>query len=99
MMIIKAKVRRDGALLVVPAEQLVPGDIVAVEAGGIIPADGRLLDAATLGGAEAALTGESPPVSKGVEPVDGEEVPLGDRTDMVFMNTNATRGTALFVVT
>jgi Ca2+-transporting ATPase len=99
MMIIKAKVRRDGALLVVPAEQLVPGDIVSVEAGDIIPADGRLLHAATLEVAESALTGESLPVSKGVDPVDGEEVPLGDRTDMVFMNTNATRGTALFVVT
>jgi Ca2+-transporting ATPase len=99
MMIIKAKVRRDGTLLVVPAEQLVPGDIVSVEAGDIIPADGRLLHAATLEVAESALTGESLPVSNGVDPVDGEEVPLGDRTDMVFMNTNATRGTAQFVVT
>ena len=49
--------------------------------------------------AEAALTGESLPVAKGVETVAGEEVPLGDRTDMVFMNTNTTRGTGQFVVT
>ncbi len=99
MMIIKAKARRDGALVVLPAEQLVPGDVVSIEAGDIVPADGRLLAAATLEVAEAALTGESVPVAKGVEAVAGEEVPLGDRTDMVFMNTNTTRGTGQFVVT
>ena len=99
MMIIKAKARRDGALVVLPAEELVPGDLVSIEAGDIIPADGRLLAAATLEVAEAALTGESLPVAKGVETVAGEEVPLGDRTDMVFMNTNTTRGTGQFVVT
>jgi P-type Ca2+ transporter type 2C len=99
MMIIKAKVRRDGNLVELPAEQLVPGDVVSIEAGDIVPADGRLLAAATLEVAEAALTGESLPVSKGVEPVDGDDVPLGDRTDMVFMNTNTTRGTGHFVVT
>ena len=64
-----------------------------------MPADGRLLQSATLEVAESALTGESLPVSKGVEAVSGEDVPLGDRTDMVFMNTNATRGTGEFVVT
>src|SRR5262245_34669778 len=99
MMIIKAKVRRDGELIVVPAEQLVPGDVVSIEAGDIVPADGRLLRPATLEIAESALTGESVPVSKGVEAVTGDEVPLGDRTDMVYMNTNATRGTGTFVVT
>ncbi len=99
MMIIKAKVHRDGALAELAAEELVPGDIVSVEAGDIVPADGRLLSAATLEIAESALTGESVPVSKGVDPVGGENVPLGDRTDMVFMNTNVTRGTGQFVVT
>ena len=99
MMIIKAKVHRDGELAEIPAEQLVPGDIVSVEAGDIVPADGRLLRTATLEIAESALTGESVPVSKGVELVSGPEVPLGDRTDMVFMNTNVTRGTGQFVVT
>src|SRR3954470_8525318 len=99
MMIIKAKGHRDGELSVSPADQLVPGDIVSIEAGDIVPADGRLLQSATLEIAESALTGESIPVSKGVDPVDGENVPLGDRTDMVFMNTNATRGTGQFVVT
>src|SRR6266550_3244874 len=99
MMIIKAKVHRGGQLAEIPAEQLVPGDIVAIEAGDIVPADGRLLQAATLEVAESALTGESVPVSKGVDPVDGDDVPLGDRTDMVFMNTNTTRGAGQFVVT
>src|SRR3954451_14994639 len=63
MMIVKARVRRDGALAQLPAEQLVPGDVVAIEAGDVVPADGRVLAAATLEVAEAALTGESLPVS------------------------------------
>ena len=99
MMIVKAKVRRDGQLTEIPAEQLVPGDVVSVEAGDIVPADGRLLKAATLEVAEAALTGESVPVSKGADAVAGADTPLGDRTDMVFMNTNVTRGAGEFVVT
>jgi P-type Ca2+ transporter type 2C len=99
MMIVKARVRRDGALTQLPAEQLVPGDVVAVEAGDVVPADGRLLAAATLEVAEAALTGESLPVGKGVDPVEAPDAPLGDRTDMVYMNTNVTRGTGEFVVT
>jgi len=99
MMIIKAKVRRDGQLREIPAEQLVPGDIVLIEAGDIVPADGRLLRAATLEVAESALTGESLPVAKDKEPVEGTGTPLGDRTDMVYMNTNVTRGSGEFVVT
>jgi Ca2+-transporting ATPase len=99
MMIVKAKVRRDGALAQLPAEQLVPGDVVSVEAGDVIPADGRVLAAATLEIAEAALTGESLPVGKGIEAVPATDAALGDRTDMVYMNTNVTRGTGEFVVT
>ena len=99
MVIIKARVRRDGQLAEIPAGQLVPGDIVAVEAGDIVPADGRLLKAATLEVDESALTGESLPVAKGTEPVAGAGTPLGDRTDMVYMNTNVTRGTGEFVIT
>jgi P-type Ca2+ transporter type 2C len=99
MMIIKAKVKRDGQLVEVPAEQLVPGDVVSIEAGDIVPADGRLLKAATLEVAESALTGESLPVLKGTDPVEGPETSLGDRTDMVYMNTNVTRGAGEFVVT
>jgi Ca2+-transporting ATPase len=99
MMIVKAKVIRDGQLQELAAEQLVPGDIVSIEAGDIVPADGRLLRAATLEVAESALTGESLPVAKGTEPVEGTGTPLGDRTDMVYMNTNVTRGSGEFVVT
>jgi Ca2+-transporting ATPase len=99
MMIVKARVRRDGALMQLPAEELVPGDLVAIEAGDVVPADGRVLAAATLEVAEAALTGESLPVGKGVEPVAAADAPLGDRTDMVYMNTNVTRGTGEFIVT
>jgi Ca2+-transporting ATPase len=99
MMIVKARVTRDGRLAEIPAAQLVPGDVVAIEAGDVVPADGRLLRAATLEVAESALTGESLPVLKGTEPVPGADTPLGDRTDMVYMNTNVTRGSGEFVVT
>ena len=75
-----------------------PGDVVAIEAGDIVPADGRLLRAATLEIAESALTGESLPVPR--LPSRGRaDTPLGDRTDMVYMNTNVTRGSGEFVVT
>jgi len=99
MMIVKAKVTRDGQLREIPAAELVPGDLVSIEAGDIVPADGRLLKAATLEVAESALTGESLPVSKGTGAVAAADTPLGDRTDMVYMNTNVTRGAGQFVVT
>ena len=99
MMIVKARVRRGGELVQLPAEELVPGDVVSIEAGDVVPADGRLLSAATLEVAESALTGESLPVSKGVAAVESADTPLGDRTDMVYMNTNVTRGAGSFVVT
>ncbi|MGZ3665636.1 MAG: cation-translocating P-type ATPase, partial [Ktedonobacterales bacterium] len=99
MMIVKSRVRRDGEVKELPADQLAPGDIVLVEAGDRVPADGRLITAATLEIDESALTGESVPVPKQVEPVTGKEVPLGDRVDMAYMNTNATRGTGEILVT
>ncbi len=99
MMIIKAKVRRDGQLTEIPAEQLVPGDVVHLEAGDRVPADGRIIRSATLEIAEAALTGESVPVAKTTEPVAEADTPLGDRTDMAFMNTEVTRGAGEIVVT
>jgi P-type Ca2+ transporter type 2C len=99
MMIIKARVRRDGRLAQLAAEELVPGDIVSVEAGDVVPADGRLLRTATLEVDESALTGESLPVSKSADTIEAADAPLGDRTDMVYMNTNATRGTGELVVT
>jgi Ca2+-transporting ATPase len=78
---------------------LVPGDVVSFEAGDKVPADGRLLLAATLEIEEAALTGESTPVSKTVEPVVGDQVALGDRVDMAYMNSTVTRGRGEMVVT
>jgi len=99
MMIVKAKVRRDARPTEIPAEELVPGDIVTIEAGDLVPADGRLLRTASLEVAESALTGESLPVAKGTDPVHDVGTPLGDRTAMVYMNTNVTRGTGEFVVT
>jgi Ca2+-transporting ATPase len=99
MLLIKAHVRRGGALLDIPAEELVPGDIASFEAGDKIPADGRLLVAATLEIEEAALTGESTPVLKAVDVVTGEDVALGDRVDMAYMNSTVTRGRGEMVVT
>ena len=99
MLLIKAHVRRGGDLADIPAEELVPGDIVSFEAGDKIPADGRLVVAATLEIEEAALTGESTPVLKSIEPVAGDSVPLGDRTDMAYMNSTVTRGRGEMVVT
>jgi Ca2+-transporting ATPase len=94
-----ARVRRDGQDREVDAGELVPGDVVLVEAGNRIPADGRVSVAATLEIEEAALTGESLPVGKSVDPVPGEDVPLGDRTCMAFMNTSVTRGRGELIVT
>ncbi len=94
-----ARVRRDGAVEEVESTKLVPGDIALLEAGDVVPADGRIVTSATLELQEAALTGESAPVAKdGVSVLDGETV-LGDRTNMVFQNTQVTRGTAAVVVT
>ena len=99
MLLIHAHVRRGGERADIPAEELVPGDIVTFEAGDKVPADGRLLVAATLEIEEAALTGESTPVLKAVEPVTGDDVPLGDRLDMAYMNSTVTRGRGEMVVT
>jgi P-type Ca2+ transporter type 2C len=99
MLLIKAHVRRGGERIDIPSEELVPGDIVTFEAGDKVPADGRLIVAATLEIEEAALTGESAPVLKSVEPVPGDDVPLGDRVDMGYMNSTVTRGRGEMVVT
>jgi len=99
MLIITANVRREGQRTQVPAEELVPGDIVGFEAGDKVPADGRVLVSATLEIEEAGLTGESTPVSKSVGAVAGDEVPLGDRVDMAYMNSQVTRGRGEMVVT
>ncbi len=94
----QATVIRGGARRVVPAAELVPGDILLVEEGATIPADARVLESASLHAAEAALTGESVPVEKQEAPVD-EEAVLGDRHNMLFSGTAASSGRGKAVVT
>ena len=94
-----ARVRRDGQVIEIEAEKLVPGDIVLMEAGNRVPADGRLFVAATLEIEEAALTGESVASSKDIEPITQLDVPLGDRHCMAYMNTSVTRGRGEMIVT
>jgi Ca2+-transporting ATPase len=93
-----ATVIRDGKRQRVPASQLVPGDVLLIEEGDTIPADARLTYCATLQTAEAALTGESVPISKTTEPIR-EEAGVGDRYNMLFSGTAATRGRGQAVVT
>ncbi|MCP9985400.1 cation-transporting P-type ATPase [Streptomyces sudanensis] len=102
MLVPTARVRREGRVRTVPARTLVPGDVVLLEAGDRVPADGRLVVAESVEAAEAALTGESHPVAKTTAPVaaaGGEPVPAAERTGMLFMNTALTRGRAEMVVT
>ena len=87
-----ARVRRDGHIQEIPAEELVPGDIVLLEAGDRIPADARVLVAHNAEVAEAALTGESHAVGKHADTLPPGEYPLAERCNMVFMNTVVTRG-------
>jgi Ca2+-transporting ATPase len=94
-----ARVRRDGQAVEIEAEGLVPGDIVLMEAGNRVPADGRLFVAATMEIEEAALTGESVATLKDTAPITKPEVPLGDRVNMAFMNTSVTRGRGEMIVT
>ena len=99
MQVPQARVVRDGALVLVPATEVVPGDVVQLEAGDVVPADGRILRSATLEAQEAALTGESAPIPKDAGVLASADVALGDRTNMLFQNTSVTRGTATVVVT
>ena len=93
-----AKVLRDGRVVQVPGREVVPGDVVLLEAGDAICADGRLLECASLKCAESTLTGESLPVEKDIAPIGGE-VPLGDRRNMVFSGCFVTYGRGKFLVT
>ena len=90
------KVLRDGKQVSIHSDQLVPGDVVLLEAGDAVPADGRLLESASLKIEEAALTGESVPVNKVIEALglakDQSEVPLGDRKNMCYMGSTVVYG-------
>jgi Ca2+-transporting ATPase len=99
MLQLRSKVRRGGEVVEIDADEMVPGDIVLVEAGDRIPADGRLLMLANLEIEEAALTGESQPVAKALDAIDREGLSIGDRLNTVYKNTTVTRGRGEFVVT
>ena len=98
-----SKVIRDGKLMTVHSEDIVVGDIVVLEAGDAVPADARILESASLKVEEAALTGESVPVTKFIDIInlrDGErEVPLGDRKNMLYMGSTVVYGRGVAVVT
>lgn len=93
-----ARVRRDGRSLVIAATQLVVGDILELEAGDIVAADGRLLEASSLRCVESALTGESEPVNKGPATLDDPALPLGERTNMLYKGTSVAAGQGVAVV-
>lgn len=94
-----ARVIRGGEEQVIDAVELVPGDIIRLEAGDFIPADARLIRSVSLKSEESALTGESVPSEKDAEAVIDEKAPLGDRTNMVFSGCSVTYGTATAIVT
>ncbi len=98
-----SKVLRDGKIVSIPSHDLVAGDVVLLEAGDAVPADGRILEAASMKVEEAALTGESVPVIKGTEaicPAAGQaDVPLGDRKNMVYMGSTVVYGRGKAVIT
>ncbi|MFO8036533.1 MAG: HAD-IC family P-type ATPase [Anaerolineales bacterium] len=93
----ETKVRREGSILSIPAESVVPGDILVIESGDIITADARLMEASRLQVDESSLTGESVPVGKRTEPLE-EERPLAERENMVYKGTAVTRGAGHAVV-
>jgi Ca2+-transporting ATPase len=94
----EARVIRDGHRVSVPARELVPGDIVFLEAGSYVPADLRLIETANLKVDEASLTGESVPVEKKAEMTLSPQVPLGDRRNLAFMGTTVTYGRGAGIV-
>ncbi|WP_195259449.1 cation-translocating P-type ATPase [Clostridium paraputrificum] len=94
-----AKVIRNGVKVEIPSREVVPGDIVVLEAGDLVVADGRIIESFSLQVNESALTGESESVNKFEEVIDSEEVALGDQKNMVFSSSLVTYGRALIVVT
>ncbi|MCB0140319.1 MAG: HAD-IC family P-type ATPase, partial [Caldilineaceae bacterium] len=95
----KVRVRRGGHTVEVSARDLVLGDVVMLEAGNLLPADGRVLESASLRVEEAALTGESEPVEKQAAALADGDVPLGDQHNMLFMGTTITYGRGAMLVT
>ncbi len=94
-----AEVRRDSRTMVLPADELVPGDVVLLGPGDRVPADGRVIATHGFEVDESSLTGESHTVGKQVDPLAGEDIPLAERANLFYMNTTVTRGRAEMVVT
>lgn len=94
-----ARVLRNGVAAEIPSDDLLPGDMLFLEAGNFVAADGRLIECANLQTQEAALTGESEPVLKTVSAITAEALALGDRRNMVFRGTYVTAGRGVLVVT
>ena len=99
----KCKVLRDGKQMLIPSDELVPGDVVVLEAGDAVPADGRIIENASMKIEEAALTGESVPVNKMIDALNlsggQNEVPLGDRKNMCYMGSTVVYGRGKAVIT
>ena len=99
MLPLRARVRRSGQKIDIPATDLVPGDVVLLEAGDLVPTDGRLWFASGLEVDESALTGESQPTTKQADTLHSLDAVLADRSNMVYLNTLVTRGRAEVIVT
>ncbi len=99
MAVPRVRVRRDGHVQEISARALVPGDIVFLEAGALVPVDGRLIESVNLQVQEAALTGESSPVEKVVKALPDPHLGLGDRRNMVYMGTVVTYGRGTMIAT
>jgi P-type Ca2+ transporter type 2C len=99
MAVPKVRARRDGQVVEIPAQQLVPGDVILLEAGNAIPADGSLLESVNLRVQESVLTGESEPVEKATQAIDKEHPALGDQHNRIFMGTVVTYGRGTAVIT
>jgi len=94
-----SKVMRDGRIQSIRSEELVPGDVVILEAGDAVPADARIIECASIKAEESALTGESVPVTKQEEPLEGGDISLGDRKNMVYMGSTVVYGRGRAVIT
>lgn len=99
MATLSSKVIRNGELQTLPSEKIVPGDLVLIEAGDRIPADGRIIQSIELSTQEAALTGESMPIHKIAEPLEKPDLPVGDKKNMGFLGTVAVSGKGYMIVT
>ena len=94
-----AKVLRDGQMVEVPSREVVAGDILYLDAGDYVPADGRIIESYSIQINESSLTGESLAVTKTIEPIEKEDVPIGDKTNMVFSGSFVTYGRGTVLVT